>query len=89
VPYDPKRTLIPGSGPLARVPAPVVFSLVLALFALGVWLGGPVGAVLLGVLALGVLALLAATWRTLGTGERALRIVVLAVLVLITISVVR
>ncbi|HEV7907837.1 MAG TPA: DUF6703 family protein [Pseudonocardiaceae bacterium] len=89
MPYDPKRTLIPGSGPLARVPAPVVFCLVLALFVLGVWLGGPVGAVLLGVLALGVLALLAVTWRTLGTGERALRVVVLVVLVLITLSVVR
>ncbi|QFZ17309.1 hypothetical protein [Saccharothrix syringae] len=85
---DSKRTLIPGAGPLARVPAPAVFLLVLALFALGVWLRGPVGAVLLGVLALGVAALLATTWRLLAPSARVLRLLVLAVLVLITVSVV-
>jgi hypothetical protein len=83
----PKRTLIPGSGPLARVPAPAVFLLVLLLFGLGVWLQGAVGALLLGVLALGVAALLATTWPLLTPGARVLRVFVLALLVLITVSV--
>ncbi|RKT53179.1 hypothetical protein [Saccharothrix australiensis] len=84
---DSKRTLIPGSGPLARVPAPAVFLLVLALFGLGVLVRGPVGALLLGALALGVAALLAVTWRFLAPGARVLRVLVLGVLVLVTVSV--
>ncbi|MBB5957812.1 hypothetical protein FHS29_004407 [Saccharothrix tamanrassetensis] len=84
---DSKRTLIPGAGPLARVPAPLVFLLVLALFGTGVWLRGTVGAVLLGVLALGVAALLASTWQFLAPSARVLRVLVLAVLVLVTVSV--
>lgn len=84
---DSKRTLIPGSGPLSRVPAPAAFLLVLALFGLGVLLGGAVGAALLGALALGVAALLAATWRFLDPRARALRLLVLGVLVLIAVSV--
>jgi hypothetical protein len=88
VPYNPKRTLIPGRGPLARVPPIVAFLLVVALFGLGVWLRGPVGALLLGVLVLGVTALLVATWRLLDTGARVLRVVVVVVLVAIAISVV-
>ncbi len=84
---DSKRTLIPGAGPLAKVPAPVVFLLVLGLFGAGVWIRGPVGAALLGVLALGVAGLLAATWRFLAPSARVLRVLVLAVLVLVTLSV--
>ncbi|MGM1063846.1 hypothetical protein [Saccharothrix sp. Mg75] len=84
---ESKRTLIPGAGPLSRVPAPAVFLLVLAVFGLGVWLGGVVGAALLGALALGVAALLAATWSTLPPAGRVLRVVVLGVLVLIAASV--
>jgi hypothetical protein len=87
VPYNPKRTLIPGRGPLARVPPIAAFLLVAAIFALGVWLRGPLGALLLGVLVVGVLALLAATWRLLDTGARVLRVVVVVVLVAIAISV--
>ncbi|WP_447006242.1 hypothetical protein ACRAKI_07070 [Saccharothrix isguenensis] len=83
----PKRTLIPGSGPLARVPAPAVFLLVLTLFGLGVWLQGAIGALLLGVLALGVAAMLAVTWPLLTPSARVLRVLVLALLVLITVSV--
>ncbi|ONI92533.1 hypothetical protein ALI22I_03675 [Saccharothrix sp. ALI-22-I] len=79
--------MIPGSGPLARVPAPAVFLLVLLLFGLGVWLQGVVGALLLGVLALGVAVLLATTWQLLAPSARVLRLLVLAVLVLITVSV--
>ncbi|WP_306747098.1 hypothetical protein [Saccharothrix yanglingensis] len=84
---DSKRTLIPGAGPLARVPAPAAFLLVLVLFGLGVWLRGVVGAALLGVLAAGVAVLLAVTWPLLAPSGRVLRVLVLAVLVLIAVSV--
>ncbi|MFC6090593.1 hypothetical protein [Saccharothrix lopnurensis] len=84
---DSKRTLIPGSGPLARVPAPAVFLLVLLLFGLGVWLRGAVGAALLGVLALGGGVLLATTWRFLDPRGRVLRVLVLGVVVFIAVSV--
>lgn len=87
MPYNPKRTLIPGRGPLARVPPIAAFLLVATLFALGVWLRGPLGATLLGVLGVGVLALLAVTWRLLPTGARVLRVVVVIVLLAIAISV--
>ncbi|MGW4115781.1 DUF6703 family protein [Actinosynnema sp. NPDC004786] len=82
-----KRTLIPGAGPLSRVPAPAAFLVVLALFGLGVWLGGAVGALLLGVLAAGVAVLLATTWPLLTPSARVLRLLVLGVLVLIAVSV--
>ncbi|WP_309113039.1 hypothetical protein [Saccharothrix sp.] len=85
---DFKRTLIPGRGPLAKVPAPAVFLLVLALFGAGVWIRGPVGAALLWMLVVGVAALLAVTWRYLAPSARVLRVLVLAVLVLVTLSVV-
>lgn len=84
---DSKRTLIPGSGPLARVPGSVVFLLVIGLFAAGVLVRGVLGAALLGVLLLGVLGLLAATWRALPPAGRVLRIVVVLVLVAVMISV--
>jgi len=87
VPSPSKRTLIPGTGPLAKVPPIAAFLLVATLFGLGVWLRGPVGALLLGVLVVGVSALLAATWRLLDTGARVLRVVVVVVLVAIAISV--
>ena len=87
MPYEPKRTLIPGRGPLARVPPLLAFLLVTALFAAGVLVRGPLGAALLGVLAVGVLALLAATWKVLPPAARVLRVVVLAVLVAVMISV--
>jgi hypothetical protein len=57
------------------------------LFGLGVWLQGTVGALLLSVLALGVAALLATTWPLLTPSARFLRVLVFAVLVLITVSV--
>lgn len=85
---DFKRTLIPGRGPLAKVPAPVMFLLVLALFGVGVWVRGPVGATLLGVLVVGVATLLAVTWRYLEPSARVLRVLVLGVLVLVTLSLV-
>ncbi|WNV83377.1 hypothetical protein [Umezawaea sp. Da 62-37] len=87
MPYDPKRTLIPGRGPLAKVPPLLAFLLVAGLFAGGVLLRGVLGASLLVVLLLGVLALLAATWRTLPPAARVLRVLVVLVLVAVAISV--
>jgi hypothetical protein len=79
---------VPGDGPLARVPAVAVFAVVVVVFAAGVIVGGPTGAVLLGLLAVGVAGLLAATWRRLGPGERAVRLLVLVVLVAIAVGLV-
>ncbi|MDD7939736.1 hypothetical protein PHK61_15025 [Actinomycetospora lutea] len=77
---------VPGDGPLARVPAVAVFAVVVIVFAAGVIIGGPVGAVLLGLLALGVAGLLAATWPRLGPRERVVRVLVLVVLVAIALG---
>jgi hypothetical protein len=86
---DLRAPLLPGNGPLARVPAAAVFGLVLVLFVVGVIVRGPVGAGLLAALALVVLGLLGATWRVLSPADRALRIVVLVILVAVTVSVMR
>ncbi|PPK69138.1 hypothetical protein V5P93_001513 [Actinokineospora auranticolor] len=82
-----RTPLLAGRGPLARVPPVAVFALVIGLFAAGVLVRGPVGAVLLGVLAAGVAVLLAATWGVLAPGQRFGRALVLAVLVAVAISV--
>ena len=80
--------MVPGDGPLARVPAAAVFAVVVVVFAAGVIIGGLVGAVLLGALALAVAVLLATTWPRLSPAERAVRVLVLAVLVAITVGLV-
>ncbi|MDD7967109.1 DUF6703 family protein [Actinomycetospora lemnae] len=80
--------MLPGEGPLARVPAVAVFAVVVVVFAVGVIVGGVPGAVLLGLLAVGVAVLLAATWPRLRTNERAVRVLVLVVLVAIAIGLV-
>ncbi|HEV7647389.1 MAG TPA: hypothetical protein VGP26_04435 [Actinophytocola sp.] len=82
-----KAPLLSGRGPLARVPPLVVFLVVVAVFALGVVVGGGTGAALLGLLAVGVAVLLAATWQVLEPGTRAGRVIVLVVLVAVAISV--
>jgi hypothetical protein len=64
----------------------VAFGAVLVVFAVGVWWGGAAGALLLGLLAIGVARLLAATWPRLTAPERALRITTLAVLVAIALQ---
>lgn len=74
-----KTPLIPGDGPLAGVPAPLAFLVVLGLFAAGVLVGGVPGTLLLGVLVAGIAVLLAGTWRVLGPGDRALRVLVLVI----------
>lgn len=83
-----RRQLLPGHGPLAGVPPALAFVVVLALFGLGVWWGGVAGAILLGVLAAGVAALLATTWHRLSTPDRVLRVVVLAVLAAVALELV-
>jgi energy-coupling factor transporter transmembrane protein EcfT len=82
-----KARLLPGDGPLARVSPLAAFLLVTVLFVLGVVIRGPLGALLLGLLAAGVIVLLAATWRALAPAQRAGRVLVLVVLVAIAISV--
>jgi hypothetical protein len=79
-----RRTpLLPGNGPLARVPPAAAFLAVLVVFGLAAWLRGPVGAGLLGLLAFGLLALLAATWRLLSPVQRGARVFVLVILLLV------
>ncbi|MPZ80843.1 MAG: hypothetical protein GEV28_10765 [Actinophytocola sp.] len=82
-----RAPLLSGNGPLARVPPVAVFLVVVAVFAIGIIVGGATGALLLGLLAAGVAVLLAATWQVLTPGQRAGRVVVLAVLVAVAISV--
>ena len=64
--------MVPGEGP----------------FTAAVVLGGVLGALLLGLLALGVAGLLAATWPRLTPGARAVRVLVLVVLVAIAVGLV-
>jgi hypothetical protein len=80
-----RTPLLAGNGPLARIPPLVVFVVVIALFAAGVMIGGPVGAVLLAVLAVGVGVLLAVTWKVLKPSDRVMRVVVLGLVVAIAI----
>jgi hypothetical protein len=84
---DRNAALLPGSGPLAKVPPAAVFGLVLVLFVIGVFVRGPVGCGLLSALALLLAGLLAATWKVLSPADRAIRLLVIAVLVAVTISV--
>ena len=80
--------MVPGEGPLARVPPVLVFVAVVVVFTAAVILGGVVGALLLGLLALGVAGLLAATWPRLTPSARAVRVLVLVVLVAIAVGLV-
>ena len=82
-----RAPLLSGNGPLARVPPLAVFLVVAAVFALGVIVRGGTGALLLGLLAAGVAVLLAATWRVLEPGQRAARVLILAIVVAVAISV--
>lgn len=84
-----RTPLLPGRGPLARVPPAAAFLAVIAVFGLGVWLRGPLGAGLLGVLALALLALLASTWRLLTAGQRVGRVLVVLLLAVIAVSLLR
>jgi energy-coupling factor transporter transmembrane protein EcfT len=83
-----RSQLLPGNGPLSRVPPGVAFLGVAVVFGVAVWVKGAVGGVLLGVLALGVLLLLAGTWRRLRPADRVLRLLVLLMLLAVAVSVV-
>ncbi len=82
-----RARLLPGDGPLAKVSPILAFLVVAAVFVVGVVVKGAVGALLLGLLAAGVAVLFAATWRVLPPAQRLLRVLVLAVLVVIAVSV--
>lgn len=81
-----RRRLVPGDGPLSRVPPAVAFLVVAGVFAAGALIGGAVGAAMLVALAALLAVLLAATWPRLSTAERALRVVVLLVLVAVALQ---
>ncbi|GAA2844508.1 DUF6703 family protein [Crossiella cryophila] len=84
---QPGRTT--GAGPRKSLPPPVAFLVVAAVFAAGVITGGVIGAVLLAALGLFVLAMVVSTWSRLRTPDRVLRIVVLAILVGVIVSLFR
>ena len=86
---DSRAPLLEGNGPLAKMPPVAVFAVVLVVFGVAVWLRGVVGAVLLGVLGLGVLALLSATWRVLKPADRALRVFVVVILAVVAFTLLR
>lgn len=86
---DSKAALVAGHGPLAKVPPLAAFLVVIVVFGVAVWLHGVVGAVLLGVLGLGVLGLLVGTWRVLKPADRVLRVIVVLVLFGIAASLLR
>lgn len=81
-----RTPLLPGDGPLAKIKPPVAFVGVLAIFVTGVLAGGGIGALLLGLLAAGVVVLLATTWPLLSTHERLLRVAALAALIAVGAS---
>ncbi|TCP54916.1 hypothetical protein EV191_102125 [Tamaricihabitans halophyticus] len=85
-PRPTRAPLLAGNGPLSKVPAPLVFLVVLAVFITGVLVSGMVGALLLGALAAGLLVLLSATWRVLGTADRLVRLLVVGILAGIAIA---
>ena len=84
---DLRRPLLPGRGPLAGKSPILAFLGVVVLFAAGALIGGVVGALLLGMLAVGVAVLLATAWPRLSPPERFARTLVLVVLVGVTLAV--
>ncbi|MCP2165191.1 hypothetical protein [Goodfellowiella coeruleoviolacea] len=84
-----RAPLLPGTGPLSKVPPAVAFVVVLGLFVLGIWVAGPIGAGLLGLLVLLLVVLLAATWRALTAGDRVIRVAAVLMLVAVAVSLLR
>ena len=89
-PVRPRRVsrqrLVPGDGPLSKIPPVAAFALVLGVFLIAVLVRGVIGGVLLCVLAAGVGALLAATWRILAPSARVGRLLIFGALVAVAIS---
>jgi hypothetical protein len=83
-----KAKLIAGDGPLSRVPPLAVFLVVAAVFVTGVLVRGVPGALLLGLLAAVIAVMLAATWGAIAPGQRAGRLLVLGLLIIVAVSVV-
>ena len=81
-----RERLIPGSGPLSKVPPVAAFALVLGVFLIAVLVRGVVGGVLLCLLAAGIATLLATTWRILAPPARIGRLIIFGALVAIAIS---
>jgi len=86
---DSRAPLVAGVGPLARVPPAAAFGVVVVVFGLAVWVRGAVGAVLLGVLGVGLVVLLAATWQVLRPADRVLRVIVVLILAAVAVSLLR
>ena len=84
-----RAPIVAGNGPLAKVPPLAAFLVVLVVFGVAVWLRGVVGAVLLGALGVGMLAMLAVTWQTLKPADRVLRVVVILILAGVAVSLLR
>jgi chromate transport protein ChrA len=81
--------LLAGDGPLAKVRPVRAFIVVIGVFTAGVLIGGVPGALLLGLLAVGVGVLLATTWRVLKSTDRVVRVAVLLILIGIAVTLLR
>lgn len=81
-----RQQLIAGDGPLAKVPPVAAFALVIGLFLVALLVRGVIGGILLCLLAAGVAALLAGTWRALTPPARAGRLLILGSLIAIAIA---
>lgn len=86
---DSRAPLLAGRGPLAKVSPLAAFLVVLVVFGIAVVVRGMTGAVLLGVLGLGVVAMLAATWQVLKPADRVLRVLVVLILAGVAITMLR
>ena len=71
---------------LSRVPPTRAFLATIALMLLGLFLPGIVGAAVLGVLAAALIALTVTTWPVQPARTRAVRVILLGVLVLLLLS---
>lgn len=81
-----RSPMLPGHGPLSGIRPLAAFLIVLAMFGVGVWLGGPIGTGLLALLSVGVVLLLIATWPVLRPSARILRVLVVILLAVIAVS---
>lgn len=81
-----RQPLLPGEGPLSRTHPALAFLVVLAVFGVGVWWGGALGALVLGLLALAIGVLLAVTWPRLTAADRAVRLLVLLIVLAIALE---